>query len=255
MKLNDIMKVLEGVAPVALSDRFCREYKMYDNSGIIIDAGEEIKGAVFSLDLSSKAIEEALKTGANLIVTHHPAIYGGVSKISFDDPIAKCIKHGISVISMHLNYDVAPEGIDYHLMCGLGGKDAEVHAEVEGGGYGRFYSVKKCAFAEFAEKVRKTFSDRALFYGDFNKTVEKVTSFCGAGGGYDTMAYAIGKGADVYVTSDLKHHEIAYLLGRGINVVHLTHYSAETYGFKKIYLKINGKLNVPCAFYCDTDLM
>ena len=42
MKLNEIMSKLEEVAPVALSDEFCKKYKMYDNSGIIINCGTEI---------------------------------------------------------------------------------------------------------------------------------------------------------------------------------------------------------------------
>ena len=82
MKLEQIFEKLEEVAPVALSDEFCRKYKMYDNSGIIIDCKKEITGALFSLDLSFKAIEEAKKRGFNLIVTHHPAIFGGISRIS-----------------------------------------------------------------------------------------------------------------------------------------------------------------------------
>ena len=103
MKLAEIFNKLEEVAPVALSDEFCRKYKMYDNSGIIIDCKEEITGALFSLDLSLKAIEEAKKRGFNLIVTHHPAIYGGISRISADDTIGICSRSGLPVLSMHLN--------------------------------------------------------------------------------------------------------------------------------------------------------
>ncbi len=54
MKLNEIMSKLEEVAPVALSDEFCKKYKMYDNSGIIINCGTEIAGALFSLELSDR---------------------------------------------------------------------------------------------------------------------------------------------------------------------------------------------------------
>ena len=135
MKLTEIFAKLEEVAPVALSDEFCRKYKMYDNSGIIIDCKEEITGALFSLDLSFAAIDEAKKRGFNLIVTHHPAIFGGISRISVDDVIGTCLRSGISVISMHLNFDAAPHGIDYYLMCGLGGTDAEILADIDGGGY------------------------------------------------------------------------------------------------------------------------
>ena len=87
MKLTEILNKLEEIAPVALSDEFCKKYKMYDNSGIIIDCKEDISAALFSLDLSKAAIAEAKKRGCNLIVTHHPAIYGGVTRISADDPI------------------------------------------------------------------------------------------------------------------------------------------------------------------------
>ena len=70
MKLTAILKKLEEVAPVALSDRFCKTYSMYDNSGIIADCGADINGAVFSLDLSDSAVAEAEKRGYNLIVRH-----------------------------------------------------------------------------------------------------------------------------------------------------------------------------------------
>ena len=253
MKLTEILHILEReVAPVALSDAFCKKYGMYDNSGIIIDCGKDISGALFSLDLSSKAVAAAIEKGFNLIVTHHPAIYGGVSRINFNDPIAKCLKNGISVISMHLNFDAAPEGIDYFLMRGLGGEQAEISAPVDGGGYGRVYAVKEACFGEYFNMV--TFSERALAYGDKLKKIKKVASFCGAGFDDHNMAFTVSRGADVFVSSDLKHHEISGLLEKGINVIHLTHYSAENYGFNMIYNKIKERLQLPAEYFCDGDL-
>lgn len=255
MKLNEVLKKLEEVAPVALSDDFCKKYSMYDNSGIIIDCGEEITGAVFSLDLSSKTVKEALSLGYNLIVTHHPAIYGGVSRIKSSDPIAQCIKNGISVISMHLNFDVAPKGIDYHLMLGLGGQTPEILAEVEGGGYGRVYPITPVRFSEYAEQIRKEFStSRAVAFGA-DKQINKVASFCGAGCDDKAIEFAAAHGADVFVSSDMKHHEIAALTGLGINVIVLTHYSAESYGFNKIYNEISLGLKIPSAFFTDAELI
>ena len=255
MKLTEIFGKLEEVAPVALSDEFCRKYKMYDNSGIIIDCKEEITGVLFSLDLSFKAIEEAKKRGFNLIVTHHPAIYGGVSRISSDDAIGTCLRSGISVISMHLNFDSAPEGIDYHLMCGLGGEKADILSDITNGGYGRVYSVMPIKFSELEKTVRKNFNtERALFYGG-DRQVKKIASFCGAGCDNNAIAFAKSHGADVFVSSDMKHHEITGLLGMGINVIHLTHYSAENYGFNKIYTKISKNFSIPTAFLADKDLL
>ena len=164
MKLTDILKILEEVAPVALSDEFCKKYGMYDNSGIIVDCKKDINGAVFSLDLSKNASRSAKEKGYNLIITHHPAIYGGISRISADGLIAECLLSGISVISMHLNFDVAPRGIDYYLMCGLGGKDARILADISNGGYGRLYEIQPTVFNVLAEKVKIDFIPNGLCF-------------------------------------------------------------------------------------------
>ncbi len=256
MKLTEILNKLEEIAPVALSDEFCKKYKTYDNSGIIIDCKEDISAALFSLDLSKAAIAEAKKRGCNLIVTHHPAIYGGVTRISADDPIGVCLRSGISVISMHLNFDAAPQGIDYYLMEGLGGRDARILADVSGGGYGRVYGVNAISFGELEKAVRKSFNtDRALFYGDKDKVISKIASFCGAGCDGNAIAFAKANGADAFVSSDMKHHEIAAITEAGISVIHLTHYSAENYGFNKIYKKISSAFSIPSAYFADKNLL
>lgn len=254
MKADEILKKLEEVAPVALSDEFCKKYSLYDNSGIIIDCGGKVKGALFSLDLSSKAVQEAKANGFNLIVTHHPAIYGGVSRICATDAIAQCIKHGISVISMHLNFDAAPEGIDYHLMKALGGEKAEIHCPISNGGYGRVYDIAPCTFESYSKQIIKTFSNRTLFYGAGERIIKRVASFCGAGYDDKSVAFALANGAEAFVSSDLKHHEITALLEKGLSVIHLTHYSAENYGFNKIYLKIREELSIPSLYFTDGEL-
>lgn len=255
MKLTEIFKILEDkVAPVSLSDEFCKKYNLYDNSGIIIDSGNDVTGALFSLDLSPNAVKKAEKLGYNLIITHHPAIYGGISRIAASDAVAQCVKEGISVISMHLNFDAAPKGIDFYLMRGLGGDVAEISMSVAGGGYGRAYGIKNISFSGYAEKIKTTFSTRrVLAYGE-EKAIKKVASFCGAGCDDMAMIFAFAHGVDAFVSSDLKHHEIAALLAKGINVIQLTHYACEAYGFNKIYNNLTD-FPVPSAYYYDTEFM
>lgn len=260
MKLDELYEILEGVAPVSLSDEYCRLYGAHDNSGILIDSGAEINGVLFSLDFSLSAITEAKKRGFNAIVTHHPAIYNPISRLSLPtDPqaraIAICVKGGISVVSMHLNFDAAPEGIDYYMMKGLGGESARVMDELSEGGYGRVYAVPHTDFATFVQNAKTTFStERIISYGGGKKPIKTVASFCGAGCDDRAIAFAAENGADAFVSSDLKHHQITALLDRGINVVHIPHYTAEIYGFKKIIQKINDKIAVPTCFYRDKGL-
>ena len=260
MKINDILSVLEEVGPLSLSDEFCRKLNAYDNSGIIIKSSEEVNGAVFSLDLSHKTVEKAKALGYNLIVTHHPAIYHAVRRLdAVTDPnasaVPECIKNGISVISMHLNFDTAPQGIDYHLMKGLGGKDAQMLVNLSGGGYGRIYEIEPQSFKEYVNKVKKTFSsERAISFGK-DRVVKRVASFCGAGCDDKSMEFAYKNGVDVFVSSELREHEIAALTANGINVIVLTHYSSENYGFNKIYQSIKEKLKVPSEYFCDDELL
>ncbi len=262
MTVEDILKILEdGVAPVKLSDAFCAKYKMYDNSGIIINSGKEVNGALFTLDLSLASVEKAKSLSYNLIVTHHPAIYGGINRFDLTSntqakALAECMKCGISVISMHLNFDAAPKGIDYFLMCGLGGENGEVLAPVEGGGYGRCYIVSPQTFEQFIKNTKNAFATgRIIAYGAGERQIKRAASFCGAGCDDSAIAFAKAKKADVFVSSDLKHHQITELVESGICVVQLTHYCAEAFGFNKIYTQIKQILQTPSSFFYDERFM
>lgn len=261
MEVKEIYELMESVAPVALSDEYCKKYGAYDNSGLIVNCDRPVKGVLFSLDFSMKAVNESRERGFNVIVTHHPAIFGGISRLdAANDPLAAalgdCFKRGVSVISMHLNLDTAPEGIDHQLMRAFGGTDPAIMQPLSSGGYGRAYAVSPVTLSELSDRLRRVFSSaRTRYYGDKTKRIRKVASFCGAGCGEDSLAFAVREGAELFVSSDMKHHQIAELLARGINVVELTHYAAEYYGFNKICTGIIEKLKVPAAIFCDGELM
>ena len=183
MKLSEIYKIADGIAPKKLSDEACL-IGFYDNSGILIDTGDEIRKVLFSLDFSFSAIEKAIEEGANLIVTHHPAIYGKLGEIRFDDEhltgakVTKCLKNSISVLSMHLNLDFADGGTDESLMDGiLSATDSDrslptVMTSLSSGGYGRVYDVKPIELNNFEARLKKVFStDRVLVYGEREKEI------------------------------------------------------------------------------------
>lgn len=263
MKLIDIFGIIENkIAPVALSDELCKKYGHYDNSGILVENEGEITGVLFSLDFTPEAAEEAVRRGCNLLVTHHPAIYHGQKSIKpSDDVISRalviCIKNNIGVISMHLNFDSAPEGIDYYLMRGLGGVEARsVMNDLSSGGYGRLYDIEPITFKDFVKRTLKAFETRRCFaYGDDERIIKRVASFCGAGCGADAADLAINGGADVLVSADIAHHMITGLYYNNVNVLQLTHYSSEVYGFKRIAKALAPMFGVQVCVYVDAQLM
>ena len=265
MKLIDFYKILDGVAPKCISDEFCAKYGAYDNSGVLVDTGEDVKKAVFSLDLSGGAIAYAKKVGANLIVTHHPAIYGKISDVKADTPLGgklvDCIKNGISVISMHLNLDCADGGIDESLMgavllaSGTAESAAKINHMLSMGGYGRAYDIKNCTASELAKGLEGVLSSKRTLVYNGEKKIARVASFCGAGGDEEGLRFALKESADVMISSDFKHHVIAAAVEAGLAVIALTHYASENYGYKKYYEKIIGQTEVECEFYTDECLL
>ncbi len=256
MRCKHILEIANKIAPFSLSEEYISRLGYHDNSGIILDCGEEISGVVFSLDLSKAAIAAAKKAGANLIFTHHPAIWDGVMKLEEGgsaDTVVACIREHISVISAHLNLDAAPGGIDECLMKGLGGETAlKTFEELTGGAYGRVYEVVRCSLEEFIALAKETFStERILGYG--NKKVRKVASFCGGGFTPGALDFAVRNGADTIVSSDAKHHLIAEAVERGLNVVLLTHYAAENYGFLRFAGRMKAELKGSVPVYSFTD--
>ncbi|MBQ8291636.1 MAG: Nif3-like dinuclear metal center hexameric protein [Clostridia bacterium] len=270
MKLSEIYQIADKLAPKALSDEYCARYGAYDNSGRIVDTGKDVTGIVFSLDLSFAAIDKAKEAGANLIITHHPAIYGKIGEISVSEtePLGKklvaCIENGISVISMHLNLDAAEGGIDESLMDGIlcsAGAGTRSNATIavmhplSQGGYGRVYDVPEQSLFSLAENMKREFhAERIAVYGE-DKKIKRVASFCGAGVDEEAIAFAVANGANVLVSSDFKHHHITFAKETGLSVVALTHYASENYGFEKYGKKISRSVSIPCVFVTENDLL
>jgi putative NIF3 family GTP cyclohydrolase 1 type 2 len=124
------------------------------------------------------------------------------------------------------------------------------------GGYGRVYKIKQTTLEGLVTYIKKQFkSERVIYFGDKNKNIATVASFCGAGCDEGAITFAVENGADVLVSSDLKHHNIAELVARGMGVIAITHYAAESYGMNKIYQKVSDKLGVHSAYFYDEQLL
>ncbi len=269
MKLSEFYAAVDAVAPKALSDEYCARYQAYDNSGILLETGDEVCGAVFSLDFSFEAIERAKALSANLIVTHHPAIYGKIGDLRvsdfepLDSKLIACVKSGISVISAHLNLDATETGIDESLMRGIlrsAGAGTSLSGfklmhELSKGGYGRAYDLPKTTAGALAAGMEKEFStSRIRVYGG-EREITRAASFCGAGADEAAIAFAVQQGAGVVISADFKHHVLTLALESGLAVIDMTHYASENYGFEQFYKKISRSVGVPCAFVTERELL
>ena len=252
LKFNQFIKALEKYAPLNLS-KLMIDHGHYDNSGEIIKCCDQVEKVLFSLDLSNSSIERAIELGVDTMVTHHPAIYNPIKNLSIDNdtaPLIKAIKKGINVISMHLNLDIADDGIDQSLAMALGAKTTRVLDLVDAThGYGREFD---CGLSvnELVGLIKENLStDRVIVYG--NGVCKTVASFCGGGASSALEQVVSGKTkADTIVTSDTAHHVVKELVERNIKLIIIPHYSAEDYGFRKFYASVKNDLEgTTQAFY------
>lgn len=254
--LQEFFGILDGFAPLSLSHRMI-ERGDYDNSGIIVKSTDKVQRVLFTLDLTLCSINKAKELDCDTIVTHHPAIYTPIKTLGLTSQtlaVCEAIKSNINVISMHLNLDIANDGIDENFAKALGGENASVLQVIDGQlGYGREFKVKECEIDRLVEKLKdKLGTKNIVFYGD--KTVKKMASFCG--GGSTTANQMVQNGnisADTIITSDMPHHIILSLIESGKNVILVPHYVAEEIGFNKFYKAICEKVKDNITIYYFDD--
>ncbi len=259
LKFDEFFSLLEGLAPLKLSELSIKDGG-YDNSGVIAKTNQTVTKVLFSLDLSLECVERAKELGCDTIVTHHPAIYYPIKSLSIDgqnQALICAIKSGISIISMHLNLDIADGGIDECLAVGLGGKVERILSTVDGEhGYGRECNVD-IDFSAFVENVKNVLqTHKVIAYG--GGKCKKIASFCG--GGASLAMNEISKNntdADVIITSDIAHHEITEIVNSGRKLVIIPHYCSEQYGFSKFEERVKElvKDSVKTHYFLDKRFM
>lgn len=114
MTIKEIYGWLDAFAPFSLAEE-------WDNAGLQIGGMDDaVSGVVVSLDLTEKALAAAGEAGANLILTHHPAIFDPLKQLRSDSLVYTCARRGIAVLSAHTNLDLAPGGVNRCLAERLG---------------------------------------------------------------------------------------------------------------------------------------
>ena len=123
-RLKEIINILEAFAPPHLAES-------WDNVGLMIgNMSCDVQKVLCALDLNQEVIEEAIHLGVTCIVTHHPFLFKPIRSIDLESMqgqmIEKLIRHGISVYSMHTNYDITEGGLNDYLANQLGLKHIQI---------------------------------------------------------------------------------------------------------------------------------
>ena len=125
--IRQVTAHLETIAPSSYQEG-------YDNAGLITgQPGWEAKGAVLSLDATENVVDEAIRLGANMVVSHHPIVFKGLKKINgknyVERAVIKAIKNDIAIYAIHTNLDnVYHQGVNAKIAQVLGLENTRILA-------------------------------------------------------------------------------------------------------------------------------
>jgi dinuclear metal center YbgI/SA1388 family protein len=126
MQLHQITQFLETIAPLSLQES-------YDNAGLLTgNTNMACTGMLISLDCTEAIVQEAIDKNFNLIVAHHPIIFGGLKKINgsnyVERTIIKAIKNDIAIYAIHTNLDNVLHGVNGKIAQKLGLQNVQILA-------------------------------------------------------------------------------------------------------------------------------
>ncbi|NEG69293.1 Nif3-like dinuclear metal center hexameric protein [Bifidobacterium choloepi] len=236
VQLNQVVDVLETLYPL----RYAEDW---DHPGLIVgDLADQVHRIVFAADPTTKVIDDAIASGADLVVTHHPLFFRAVHEVSGKgfrgEIVAKLYRAHCALWVGHTNADAAWRGVAQAAADTFGlvdqvpmvpiADDSVPHAV----GEGRVGELAEpMTLGDFARKIAAALPRTEYgvqVSGPLDMPVKTVAVLPGSG---DSMFGEVNAlGVDVYVTSDLRHHPAtdemqqsyyeAAMRGRGIPLGH-----------------------------------
>ena len=212
-----------------------------DNSGFLVgSASQEVSTVLFALDLTEPVIEEAVRLGAQLIVTHHPIMFSPIRHLTDDDYesrlIQRLIRERISMIAAHTNLDQAVGGVNDTLAerCGLTG--------VSGEGFFRCGLLPSPLSAgDYQAELQRRLGDSVRLMGPRDAVIRKV-GLC-SGGGSDEWTAAAAAGCDAFISGEIKHHHALAMAGSGIVAFECGHFATEEPGIRALASALQNALD------------
>ena len=240
VKIYQVVDALEHYAPLPLQEG-------YDNAGLQVGLTEavEVSGALLCLDVTEDVVDEAIRKGCNLIVSHHPLIFRKLARISDENyvqrTVRKAIKNDIAIVSMHTNMDAAKGGVNFKIAEKLGLRNLRFFGgekEIDGvkGGEGVIGEITDetdelhadgIAADDLVLMLRERFQAECVQCNQLLRRPIRKVALCGGAGSF-LLDAAIAAGADAFITGEMHYHEF-FGHEQEIQICVIGHYQSEQF--------------------------
>ena len=240
VKIYQVVDALEHYAPLPLQEG-------YDNAGLQVGLTEavEMSGALLCLDVTEDVVDEAIRKGCNLIVSHHPLIFRKLARISDENyvqrTVRKAIKNDITIVSMHTNMDAAKGGVNFKIAEKLGLRNLRFFGgekEIDGvkGGEGVIGEITDetdtlhadgIAADDLVLMLKERFQAECVQCNQLLRRPIRKVALCGGAGSF-LLDAAIAAGADAFITGEMHYHEF-FGHEQEIQICVIGHYQSEQF--------------------------
>lgn len=210
----------------------------WDAPGLLAgDPSATVESIHLAVDAVIDTVDEAIELGADLLLVHHPLLLRGVTTVAGStykgSVLSKLIKADCALIAAHTNADVVARGTSAVFAEKLG-LDDSVAFDGNPEGLGRVGTLTEPttlgALAGLIAEVLPPTAGGVRVSGDFDAPISTVAVCGGAGDAFLSDPAVLA--ADVYITSDLRHHpasearETARIAG-GPALIDVAHWASE----------------------------
>jgi len=258
-QLSNLLEAIESFAPPGLAEP-------WDNVGLIVSPlcpldSFAVPRVLLTIDLTASVLDEAIAANSTVIVAYHPPLFQPIKRLNQNVPkeriILQAIHAGIAIYSPHTALDVASGGVNDWLASGLGAGECrpieprlcpDTSAPLPRVGQGRLLELDRpVPLGTLLDRLKRHLGLEHLRVSWGERHAESVVgrlALC-AGAGVTVIQ---GQEADVYVTGEMRHHDVLELASLGKTVVLSEHTHTER-GFLPVFRDILMKsLNPSPAF-------
>ena len=234
-----------------LANRFPKRYAKMNHDYVGLMTGklpEEVHKIFLCLDCDWEIFPIIKEEKPDLVLTHHPLVYGTRVRVFKADPSKKALcdaldEIGVPVYSMHTNFDTGRGGMNDSLAEALELEDIKIDERdimMRGGRLKKPMNVE-----DFARFARERFNvDYSLLIAAGKPLVESVAIVGGAGSRNWRLAKELGY--DIFISGDAPHHVRRDIVNNKYNYLDMPHEIEKIFmpAMKKILLEMDDSLDL-----------
>ena len=229
----------------------------WDQVGLVTGRDDApLTRVLLAVDAVAATVREATAWEADALITHHPLLLRGIHTVAEDTAkgalLAALIRADCALIAAHTNADQPAGGVSDVIARVLGLRQAQPIVPLAADpsiGVGRVGALETpISLRAFAERVARSMPatvSGVRVAGDPDRQVERIALLGGAGD--SLLEHPLVRSADVYLTSDLRHHpaqealELSAVAG-GPALVDVAHWASESLWLEGAAEELRGRL-------------